>query len=44
MQNQGFKENQENQMGALQIFPNNDSHQFIMYSVNKYFSKWKWQE
>jgi hypothetical protein len=44
MQNLGFQEDTENQMGALHRFQNNDAVQYVMYSMNKYFSKWKWQE
>lgn len=40
----GFEEDIENQMGAMHRFRNNDSAQYVIYSVNKYFSKWEWQE
>lgn len=44
MQSLGFQEDKENQMGALHRFQNNDVAQYVMYSTNKYFSKWRWQE
>lgn len=44
MGDKGFKEDKENQMGALHRYINNSSSQYIMYSTNKYFSKWRWQE
>lgn len=44
MESKGFREDKENQMGALHRFQNNDSAEYVMYSTNKYFSKWKWQE
>jgi len=44
MESRSFQEDKENQMGALHRFQNNDSAQYVMYSTNKYFSKWKWQE
>lgn len=40
----GFQEDTENQMGALHRFQNNDSVQYVFYSKNKYFSKWRWQK
>ena len=40
----GFKEDTENQMGALHRFQNNESDQYVMYSMNRYFSKWRWEE
>ncbi|HHV97268.1 MAG TPA: hypothetical protein GXX37_12505 [Clostridiaceae bacterium] len=44
MKNLGFEEDTENQMGALHRFQSNDTVQYVIYSVNKYFSKWRWQE
>lgn len=44
MEELGFEEDTDSQMGALFRFKNKDSAQYIMYSVNKYFSKWNWQE
>jgi len=43
MKSLGFHEDTENQMGALHRFHNNDTVQYVMYSVNKYFSTWKWR-
>ncbi len=44
MQDKGFQEDVENQLGALRRFHNNDSSQYVRFSTNKYFSKWRWQE
>lgn len=44
MGDKGFQEDKENQMGALHRFHNNDSAQYVIYSSNKYFAKWIWQE
>lgn len=44
MKSQGFKEDEENQMGALHMYTNETSVQYVMYSVNRYFAKWRWQE
>ena len=44
MKSKGFQEDKENQMGAVHRFQNGDSVQYVMYSTNKYFSKWGWQE
>ncbi len=44
MQNEGFQEDVENQMGALHIFQSNDVTHYVLFSTNKYFSKWRWQE
>ena len=44
MKNLGLQEDTKNQMGALHRFQNNDAAQYVMYSMNKYFSKWRWQE
>lgn len=44
MQKKGLEEDVENQLGALRRFHNNDMAQYILYSTNHYFSKWRWQE
>jgi|HigsolmetaGSP11D_1036233.scaffolds.fasta_scaffold02171_8 hypothetical protein len=44
MKGLGFQEDIENQMGRLHVFHNNTSTQYVMYTVNNYFSKWIWQE
>lgn len=44
MKNEGFQEDIDNQMGALHRFQNNDTAQYVFFSTNKYFSKWRWQE
>jgi hypothetical protein len=44
MKSLGFQEDTENQMGNLRRFKNNDAAQYVRYSMNQYFSKWRWQE
>ncbi|HHY41425.1 MAG TPA: hypothetical protein GX514_01020 [Thermoanaerobacterales bacterium] len=44
MESRGFREDKENQMGALHRFINDDTAQYVVYSTNMCFSKWKWQE
>ena len=39
-----YKELEEAQQGALHIYSNGDSMDYIMVSVNKYFSLWSWRE
>lgn len=43
MKSLGFVEDEENRMGSLHRFYNDDSVQYVMYSTNMYFSKWIWQ-
>lgn len=44
MKEKGFKEDTENRMGALRVFTNDVSKQYVFYSTNQYFSKWRWRE
>ena len=45
MENEGgYKRVEEEQLGSLHMFSNGDHSEYIMYSVNNYFSKWRWQE
>lgn len=44
MVSQGFKEDKENQLGALHRFTNDVAVQYVVYTTNKYFAKWRWQE
>lgn len=44
MNEKGFTENEDAQLGAMRVFANGDATQSIMYSTNKYFSKWFWVE
>lgn len=44
MKTLGYHEDPEKQMGALHRFQNDDTVQYVKYSVNKYFAKWKWLE
>lgn len=40
----GYVRVEDKQMGALCVFSNGTDEQHIMYSQNKYYSLWEWQE
>ncbi len=40
----GYERVEEKQLGALIVYSNGSDEQSILYSQNKYFSKWEWQE
>lgn len=40
----GYERVEEKQLGALIVYSNGTDEQTILYSQNKYFSKWEWQE
>lgn len=40
----GYERVDEKQMGGLYVFSNGNDEQLIMYSQNKYYSLWEWQE
>lgn len=40
----GYERVDEKQLGALCVFSNGSDEQHIMYSQNKYYSLWEWQE
>uniref|UniRef100_UPI00405681B1 hypothetical protein n=1 Tax=Agathobacter sp. TaxID=2021311 RepID=UPI00405681B1 len=40
----GYERVDEKQLGGLIVFSNGTDEQRIMYSQNKYYSLWKWQE
>lgn len=44
METLGYERVDEKQLGALIVFSNGTEEQHIMYSQNKYYSLWKWQE
>ena len=43
MESRGFTEIKEEQMGAIRVFSNGEEKEWIWYSVNEYWSKWRWQ-
>lgn len=44
METLGYKRVDEKQLGALCVFSNGTDEQHVMYSQNKYYSLWEWQE
>lgn len=40
----GYERVDEKQLGTMIVFSNGTDEQRIMYSQNKYYSLWKWQE
>ena len=40
----GYERVNEKQLGGLLVYSNGADEQRIMYSQNKYYSLWKWQE
>lgn len=43
MESRGFTEIEEERLGGLRVFINGEEKEWIMYSVNGYFSKWTWE-
>ena len=43
MQSRGFHFLPEEQMGAMLVYSNGSEKEFILFSTNKYYSKWEWQ-
>ena len=43
MQNRGFEILPEEQMGSMLVYTNNDSKEYILFTINKYYSKWSWE-
>lgn len=43
MRNRGFEFVPEKQLGALLVYSNGNEEERIMFSANKYYSKWKWE-
>jgi hypothetical protein len=43
MESHGFTEIKDEQMGAIRVFTNGEQKEWIWYSINKYYSKWRWQ-
>lgn len=44
METLGYERAEEKQLGGLHVFSNGNDEQCIMYSQNKYYSLWEWQE
>ena len=43
MENRGFHFVPEEQMGGILVYSNGSEKEYISFSTNKYYSKWKWQ-
>lgn len=43
MESRGFTEIEDEQLGALRVFTNGNEKEYVMYSLNRYFSKWSWK-
>jgi hypothetical protein len=43
MENRGFNFVPEEQMGAILVYSNGTEKEQILFSTNKYYSKWEWQ-
>lgn len=44
METLGYERIDKKQQGALCVFSNGEDEQHILYSQNKYYSLWEWQE
>lgn len=44
MQEQGFRQEKDDQMGALLVYSNDCTKDYILFSQNRYFSQWRRQE
>ena len=43
MESRGFYLLPEEQMGGMLVYSNGSEKEYILFSTNKYYSKWKWQ-
>lgn len=43
MESRGFYFVPEEQMGGMLVYSNGSEKEYISFSTNKYYSKWKWQ-
>lgn len=43
MENRGFYFVPEEQMGGILVYSNGNEKEYILFSINKYYSKWIWQ-
>lgn len=44
MESMGFIENTEEQLGALRVFEQAESKEYVFHFANKYFAEWHWNE
>ncbi|MGM9858584.1 MAG: hypothetical protein ACI4VN_02455 [Clostridia bacterium] len=44
MANRGFHFVPEEQMGGMLVYSNGSEKEYILFSTNKYYSKWEWQQ
>lgn len=44
MEEKGFEEIKEKQMGAMYYYSNGNEEEKIQFSSNAYYSKWEWQK
>ena len=44
MANRGFHFVPEEQMGGMLVYSNSSEKEYILFSTNKYYSKWEWQQ
>ena len=44
MQSRGFYFAPEEQMGGMLVYSNGIEKEYILFSTNKYYSKWEWQQ
>lgn len=43
MENRGFYFVPEEQMSGMLVYSNGSEKEYILFSINKYYSKWEWQ-
>lgn len=43
MENRGFQFVSEEQTGGILVYSNGSEQEYILFSTNKYYSKWEWQ-
>lgn len=43
MESRGFHFVPEEQMGGMLVYSNGSEKEYILFSTNKYYSKWEWQ-
>ena len=43
MESRGFYAVPEERMGAILVYSNGSEKENVVFSINKYYSKWKWQ-
>ncbi len=43
MESRGFHSVPKEQMGAMLVYSNGNEKEYVVFSTNKYYSKWEWQ-